>query len=586
MKIIEKLGQSINLPISNSYTGMVITGYDLRIVDIIKRDPNPKKNEPGGFYLNSFVDVPVSVPGESFHPDNAKLINTIIRKNNLWGRTVSVLGADKSLIVKRVEAPAMEHDELLETLRLTEREGLSYPMETAALDAMILGPSVSEGQIKVMMAALDGEVASKYNAFVRRTNFKHIAISIVPSALSALIENSLIIDKEAAVPVISIGKNTTGIYVFQGGDLKFTRDVYVGGDAFTKELMGEYEVDGEIVEVNEEEAEQMKILFGVPRGADLFEAGVHGITGEMFLERMRPALERMVTELGRSLDYFKNEYQVRDIPEAYLIGLAASLANLPEYITENLGYRFSAYNPFEDFIHIEDEALENARTFGPGYAVSVGIALDQGSRINLLPVRSRYSIKGLVKKIAPIAAVILYSIIVTAVSIAGVSYRKKLEANISSTQQKISGLKVEQTLGSLVEVQTVNLKNEITAIETRMTVYPELQGRSIDWGLLFSETGMLMPFDIALNKVNIRFDRTQEIATDGELYSKQVILDGRIRGKPNDQIGTLQQFLRKVEETKYFLHPTLLYTKQSSMASEGESLLLFSLSADIQKGAK
>jgi hypothetical protein len=145
---------------------------------------------------------------------------------------------------------------------------------------------------------------------------------------------------------------------------------------------------------------------------------------------------------------------------------------------------------------------------------------------------------------------------------------------------------VEQQMGRILEVKIVSLKNEIKGLETRMTVYPELKGREINWGLLYSEIGMMMPLDLALSKMNIRFDRTQEYATDGEMYSKQIILEGRIRGKSNEQVKALQQFLRKIEETKYFLHPTLLFTKQSDLSGGADSLLLFSLAADIQKAKK
>lgn len=575
MKHIDKLAEIVNIPLRDSCTSLIVTGSGIRLLDLEKR-------EDGEFYLRSFVDA-VHTEDNQFTREVSVLLSQISRKNKIKGRTISVLGADKSLVVRQTQAPKMGHDELVESLKLTETEALPYPMENAELDAYIIpGQEEAAESVRVIMAAMDKNVARKYHDVVSRAGLRHISITAVPSALEAIIEHSKIIDKTHPVPIISISKNFTGVYIFHEGTLKFTRDIGLGGDQFAQHLAGEYEVGNERVFVTYEEAEQLKRIFGIPRGETLYEMCTNGITGEMVLEKLQPVLERMVTELGRSIDYYKNEQQQYNVPAAYMIGSVAMMKNLPEYLTEALGYRFAAYNPFDDFIKIDKPELEYVKGVGSEYVIAAGVALDHGSRLNLLAPKYRYTVKNYFKKMIPAAAAVTYLILATGIYIGGMQYKASLTAKIADLDTKIAGLKQEQELGATLEGKTIGLRNEITAIETRMTIYPELQGRDFDWKRIYGEVGRLVPMDAALNRMEIRFDNAQEIASDGEMYSKQLKVHGKIRGKANEQVKTIQQFLQKMDESSAFRHATLIKSNQS-MAAESEGMLMFEVAADIRK---
>ncbi|MBI5637934.1 MAG: pilus assembly protein PilM [Nitrospinae bacterium] len=569
---IQGLAARFNFPLVNSHTGIVIGSGRLCLIDL--------KRGGGGFYLNVLADVPLE--GQNpFSPDVSRLLTRLARENSLHGRTAAILAAGRGLRVRILEMPRMEQGELVASLRFTEAEALPYPMETAALDGCIL-PGGAEGRMPVLMAALECAEADRHHQMLSRSPFRPIALTVVPAALDALLEHSRIIDTSVPVSFISISGAHIGVYIFEGGGIRFTRDIGFGGDGFTDALTGAYEAEGGGIAVSREEAETLVAFFGIPRGDSLGAHGPRGISGETVLARLQPALDKMVTELGRSLDYYRNEYQHSSVPPAYLIGSAVRIKNLAEYLTDALGCRFSVYNPFGDFIAAEGPGLAAARDNGAACAVAVGVALDQGRRINLLPEKKRWSPRNWLRARLPAAAAACYCLLVLGAGLAGTAYRKSLDAQIAEVEGKIAVLKRAHDAGAVIEAKMADIRGEIGAIDARKAAYPELEGRGIGWKELYGEVGRLMPDDMALDRLIFRFGNTKEYAADGVMYGRQALFEGRVRGGAGGQVKTLEQFLEKMRDSAFFTHATLISSREVA-ADGGNAYLKFTLAADIRR---
>ncbi len=572
MGLIDEVAARLNLPLRPSFTGGVIARNRLRVVDLLER-PN------GRYVLNALADLPVAAE----EGEVGRLLAGIARRNSLAGRTLTLLAADRRVQVRQVEMPRMPHEELVDSLRFTEADALPFPMEDAVLDGFFMPGNGDDPRTPVLMAAMERATAERYHRMVAGSPFRHIGLTVVPAALEALLEHSRLIDADAPAPFISLSQDSAGVYIFQGGDLKFMRDIALGGEQLTEALAGDYNVAGNLVHVSLDEAEEIKRVMGIPQGDELHEVAHRGITGEMFLARLQAPLEKMVMEFGRSIDYFQNEYRSLDIPAVYLIGSAAQTRNLAAYLTEGLGYPFTVYNPFDDFVEIEKDELAALRAAGPAYAVTVGVALERGRRINLLPPRERYSFKAYLMKRLPAALAAFYLLAVAGVAAAGAAYKGKMEARIASVGADIAALAGEQDAGALMEAKAAALRNEMAAIDTRMTVYPKLEGRDIDWAAFYTELGIMMPRDMALDRLAVRFDGPEEYAADGEKYAKEVVMEGRIRGAAAAQVETLEEFLHSADASRCFVHATLINSHEGPAGIDGERMLMFTIAADIRR---
>ncbi len=572
-KLVEVLGRAINMPATNSHTGMSITPRHIRIIDVVKH-----KRADGGLSLNCFQEISL-INENPFHPDNVALVNEVISKNHLRARTVNVLAIDKSLIVRRVETHAVPRDEMIESLRFVEQEQVPYPMQNAALDVMPFPTSKEEGQIPAIMAVLDGDVVKSYNDFIKLTGFKHVAISIRPTAISARLEHAKTFDREDGVPIISIGRDITGIQFYQDAQLKFQRDVPIGDANVFAVAAGTYEVDGKPVSITAEDVGRLRLQFGVPRGDDLVRQGAKGVTGQMFLDKLQPGLDKMATEISRSIDFFKSNQQIFRIPNAYLIGEAALIPNLAEYLTDEIGISFLPYDPFRDFIEGGLDKMGDKRGLGPQYAALLGAALDDGSKINLLPPRMRYQFSDIIPRLAALAVAALFVIFVFGVNIGTMAYR-----NTAAKTQEELRIKVVE-IGA-VDIKLAALNKVVEEFKARPASHPRVVGGDVKWRNLFSATESAMPDDAALDGILIKFGGEREYAGDGQRYSREVIFNGRVRGIPGNQVEVLQKLAQNMTDSGAFRHMTILSAqREPEKTAVGAEQLLFTMAADISRGA-
>lgn len=572
MNGIQRLAARFNIPLVNSHTGIIAGGGELCLIDL-------KPGGDGRFYLNFLADVPLD--GQNpFSPYVSRLLTRLARDNNLQGRTATVLASGRGLRLRILEMPRMGHDELVASLRFTEAESLPYSMDDAALDGFIL-PGGINGRAPVLMAALGRAEVARYHQTVSGSPFRPIALTVIPAALSALLAHSRAIDKSVPVFFINISKSHTGIYIFEEGGIRFTREIGFGGDSFTEALAGNYETAGGKITVSREEAETLAAFFGIPRGDELGVCGFLGISGETALSRMQPALDKLVTELGRSLDYHRNEHQRSSAPSIYFIGSAARIKNFANYLSHALGCRFTVYNPFDDFIAADGPGFAAARENGAAYAIAAGVALDQGKRINLLPEEKRWSAGNWLRARLPVAAAVLYLLLVLGIGAGGAAYHKSLDLQTADVARKIAVLKREHDADAAIEAKTAGIRAEIMKMDARKAVYQDLEGRNIKWKEMYREIGKLMPDDMALDRLVFHFGGQKEYASDGVMYGRQALFEGRVRGGSDEQLKTLEQFLNKIRASTFFTHATLVNSRESD--DGGNAYLKFTLAADIRR---
>ena len=513
----------LNLPVEESYTGAVVTPKSVTVVDLERKE--------SGFYLGGFGrENPPN--GESFGERGAAAaLNRICRKSSLWTKTVSHLAPGGKTFVRQMQMPPMDKEEIIDSVRYTERDSIPFPVDTASIDAWQAPDKNLPGRINSLVAALDSASLNRQRKIFDRTYFKQVAISIVPAALAAVIGQSKIIDSSLAVPIVAIGDSTASVYVYLHGQIKFSRDINLGG-ATAPDLR-------------------------------------------------QPVLDRLAMEIGRSLDYFKNEQRIKELPAVYIIGAAASVKQTAGYLAKSLEYDFKVYNPFDDFITIEKERLEYVRELGPEITIPVGLALDRGRTINLLPKRFRYTYKGFVKRFTAVTAVACYLIFLSLVKFAGLGQLGVMQEQVTGFGEVARSLKTEERATVIVVNEIFNIKEKVRTLEKQMASYPALKGSGINWPAVYSEIGSLLPGDIALNTIGVSFTNRPEYAADGKVYSKQVVLRGKVRGKSDNSLKALRLYMERVQDSRLFEHASLISTRRTDKKGSA-SMLMFTMAADIR----
>lgn len=155
--------------------------------------------------------------------------------------------------------------------------------------------------------------------------------SVVASARAVLTEKQL----ENGVAVLDMGATTTGIAIFEEGDLQFTSVVPIGGNNITNDLAIGLKTDPEI-------AEQVKLV----HGSAIHEHGSESVTVKKDNENyefsrtdmdeiISARLEELFEEIGKE---FKKAGRFGKLPGGIVItGGGAKLKNIAEYVKGALG---------------------------------------------------------------------------------------------------------------------------------------------------------------------------------------------------------------------------------------------------------
>jgi len=526
-----------NIPVEESCTGAVVTDEQVTVVDLEPRGE--------GYVLSGFGKVVLDKPITSQTDWAAKAISSICRKNKLRAKTVCGLAPAADMYIRRHRMPRMGKQEIINSARFSERENSPFPIETASIDAWVEHGEKTTGNSSVLIAALDCSGTGRIKKLFGRTPLKLTAISIVPAALAAVVNKSRTIDRFQPVPILNIDESTTGIYLFVEGQVNFIREINIGG-------------------------------------SELRENVKSGITGEMALKKTEPCMNRLVNEINRSFEHFKNRQRVNKIPPVLITGSAASLQKITAYLTSVTEYDFRLYNPFDDFLEVENESLKYAREIGPELVVPVGLAIDGGRTINLLPERFRYSFDKFKGRAAPLAVAAAYLIFLAWLKFAGVHYWGNVQSRVNGAKRITSGLKMEQEATVFLVNKIFKVKSEIKSVEERIRFYPEIKGNNVKWPAVFLEIARHLPDDAALDKITVSFNNQREYASDGKLYGKQFLINGKIRGAADKKLRSLRTYLEKMQNSTLFDHASLISTKQGGPAGRSSSILLFTLAADLR----
>ena len=165
------------------------------------------------------------------------------------------------------------------------------------------------------------------------------------------------IEPNTIVALLNAGASATNINILNGDQSVFTRDISIGGNAYTEALQKELNLPFDL-------ADQLKR--GMP---------VDGVTYEDAKPVLRAVSENVMLEIQKTFDFFKTTASSDRIDRIMLSG-GASRA---EGFTEMLGERFEApvesFDPFKkvgfDAKRFKSEAVDIA----PTAAVAVGLAL-------------------------------------------------------------------------------------------------------------------------------------------------------------------------------------------------------------------
>ena len=266
-----------------------------------------------------------------------------------------------AVIVKKISLPVMTQAELGESIYWEAEQYIPFDIQDVNIDYQILdagtGPE-SKGTMDVMLVAAKKEKIADYTGVISQAGRLPVIVDVDAFALQNAFEVNYGVDPQAVVVLLNAGASAININIIQGNQSVFTRDVSMGGNAYTEAVQKELNLPFDT-------AEQLKKRQHVEN---------------LSFEDVKPVLhsmtENVLLEIQKTFDFYKATATSDKIDKILLSGGASRVDGFAEAVAERFGAPVEPFDPFKTIAFDAAKlGLADVEASVPAAAVAVGLAL-------------------------------------------------------------------------------------------------------------------------------------------------------------------------------------------------------------------
>lgn len=289
----------------------------------------------------------------------AEAIRRLLKKSGTSAKEVAMALPASSVITKKIVLPAGLSDQELEVqVEVEANQYIPFPLEEASLDFCVIGPSASEGDVEVLIAASRREKVQDIQGLAEAAGLKPVIVEVASNAsrlaIGRLVKKLPDQGKQALVALFDIGALTTSMQILRDDSVLYERDQAFGGAQLTQLIVNQYGF-------SPEEAEQKKRSGELP---DDYQAVV-----------LQSFIETMVQEVARALQFFFSSTPYGKVDHIMLSGGAAAVPGLPEAVAQHTAFPCALANPFDDMMIGDGVRQRKIVREAPSYLTACGLAL-------------------------------------------------------------------------------------------------------------------------------------------------------------------------------------------------------------------
>ena len=294
----------------------------------------------------------------------SETIRRLFDKSKIVNKDVVISISGNSVIIKRISLPAMEKEELAESIVWEAKHNIPYPYEETHVDYAILRPAAgADGQnLEILLVAAKKDKIASYSGVVEQAHKNLEAVEVDAFALTNALEVNYPDDfRDKITALLNIGAAVTTIVICERGVPQLFRDLSLGGAYFIENIRKDFNV-------GPGDAEDM--LRGVPSKA------VPAYDLEAFLG---VNVKSLLEEVEKTFTFFKAEDKAqKKIEQIFLCGGLANLKNIAGSFEQKFGVKTILFDPFRTVFYNEKKLnpayyQEMATLFG----VATGLATRQ-----------------------------------------------------------------------------------------------------------------------------------------------------------------------------------------------------------------
>ncbi|HAK60947.1 MAG TPA: hypothetical protein DCO77_11280 [Nitrospiraceae bacterium] len=282
----------------------------------------------------------------------------LLSGKELVSKNIATLLPGKYLTIRYLTLPKMPRAELAQAVRWESKRHISYPLEAAEVEYVVLGEK-REGTVdkyEILLVAVERGTVIEHLLPFREAGIGVTAVDANPLALRNVFQRR---ERQGAanVAVVDMGAGKTEINIFKGAALRFSRCLETGGLDMTRAVSQQ-------LTIGLPEAEEVKRAVDVLTPAE----------GDPAVAAVKARLDSIGMEVRRSVDYYKTAFREAGIERTVLTGGASLMKGITDYFSSLLEGRVELDTPFFG-LSGKKSVLEDCGANAPRFASAVGLAL-------------------------------------------------------------------------------------------------------------------------------------------------------------------------------------------------------------------
>lgn len=544
--------------------GLDIGSHSIKLVGI-------KKTSKGPFLTcYGMKKIPQGIDREDM-PTLASLLRELIEEIGVKTKKVRLTVSGSGIHIKRMTMPSIPRKELIQTLPWEMKNHLPFPVETARIQYHILGEFVEDDAKKLDLLAvacpnhlIDRSLSIANGAGLQVT---HLDVNAFALWNILLVRGRLKMGETVAL--IDLGSEKMGLYLFKDEILQFSREMTPAGTDLTRAVMEGIPFERDLSFLYEK-AERIKEAVGIVSETQDLGKIDEALDFSKISFLMRPVLERWAAEIGRSLDYYRNQFYGERVERIFLTGGGAHLNHFASYLEKECQLPVELFNPLK-------EMLFDAKTIDIGvldrkgsmFSTAAGVALSDPKQIEFLPAQ-----EPLWSKIPVEQALFIIAPVVTLIIFLGIIWYKSGQATALQRErnEKVGRIETLEDLRAKLAI----LKEKEVRIRQDLSLFPSAATPSGMHRKALGEVIKIIPGNVTLTHLDIQNQeappgktppqgsKTQEVKS-----VKQVLRIGALAfGKDIHCLTAIAQIIEGLEKSPLFSHVRLISTEENRLYNQ------------------
>ena len=319
-----------------------------------------------------FIEYPKILSQPEADPDEliSQALGQLLERNDSINEKVVISVPGQSGLAKFFKPPPVEVKKVADIVRYEARQQIPFDLDDVVWDfQMMPGSMIEEGyalESEVGLFAMKREMAYRQMAPFVSADIEVDEVQLAPLALYNMIAYDRMHERietevfEADNPpassvLLSIGTDSSDLIVTNGFRI-WQRSMPIGGNHFTRQL-----------------TKDLKLTFA--KAEHLKRNAREAVDPKLIFQTMRPVFNDLVTEVQRSIGFFRSIDKKAEIDELLITGNTVKMPGLAAYLGKNLGFDVHVVDRFNRLKGDDVLSIPTFRDNAPTFAVCYGLCL-------------------------------------------------------------------------------------------------------------------------------------------------------------------------------------------------------------------